>query len=120
MKTTKTNWSFTAPQRQSPRDETKKTNNNMLEQYYTKISSLTRVKASLLLSGKVLEILLRIEHVSISPASNLPNHLDLSGLIVDDLNFLILVQMLWSVDCGANKTINLISRNLTFSLKCFF
>ena len=46
----------------------------MLQQYCTKTSSLTRVKASFVLSGKVLEILPKIEHASIFPASYLPNH----------------------------------------------
>ena len=96
------------------------TNNYMLEQYCTKTSSLTQVKASFVLSGKVSEILLSIEHVSNFPTTYLSTHLDESRLIVDDLNFLILVQMLWTVDCGANETINLISKNSTFSLKCFF
>ena len=27
--------------------------------------------------------------------------------------------MLWTIDCGGNKTINLLSKNLTFSLECF-
>ena len=56
------------------------------------------MKASFMLSGKVSQILLRIEHVSIFPASYLPNHLDKPRLIIDDLNFLILVKMLWTVE----------------------
>ena len=60
-----------------------------------------------------------IEHVSIFPASYLPNHFDKLRFIVDDLNFLILVKMLWTVDCRENKTINLLSENLRFSLECF-
>ena len=48
-----------------------------------------------------------------------PNHLDESGFIVDDLNFLLLVKILWTIDCGENKTINLLSKNSTFSLECF-
>ena len=39
-------------------------------------------------------------------------------MIVDDFNFLILVKMLWTVDCGGNKIINLPSKNSTFSLEC--
>ena len=35
------------------------------------------------------------------------------------LNFLILVKVLWTVDCGENKTINLLSKNSTFSPECF-
>ena len=64
----------------------------MLKQYCTKTSSLTRVKASFVLSGKVSEILPRLEHVSIFPESYLPNYLDEPGFIVADLNFLILVK----------------------------
>ena len=90
------------------------TNINMLQQYSTKTSSFTQVKASFVLSGKVSGMLLRIEHVF-----NLPNHLDEPRFIVDDLNFLILVKMLWTVDRGENKTINLLSKNSTFSLECF-
>ena len=78
-----------------------------------------RVKASFVLSEKVSEILLRIKHVSIFSASYLPNHLDKPRFIVNDLNFLILVEMLWTVDYGGNTTINLLSKNLTFSLECF-
>ena len=74
------------------------TNYNMLQQYCTKTSSLTPVKAIFLLSGKVLEILPRIEHVSIFPASYLPNHLEEPRCVVDDLNFLIVVKMLWTVE----------------------
>ena len=37
------------------------------------------------------------------PASYLPNHLDEPIFIVDDSNFLILVKMLWTVDCGETK-----------------
>ena len=77
------------------------------------------MKASFALSEKVSEILPRIEHVSIFPTSYLPNHLDETGFIVDNLNFLILVKMLWTVDCGGNETINLLSKNSTFSLECF-
>ena len=43
-------------------------------------------------------VLPRIEHVSIFPASYLPNHLDESRFVADDLNFLILVEMLWTVE----------------------
>ena len=60
------------------------------------------MKASFVLSGKVSSILPRIEHVSIFPANYLPNHLE-PGFIVDDLNFLILVKMLLTIDCGGNK-----------------
>ena len=49
----------------------------------------------------------------------MPNHLDDSGFIVDDINFLILVKMLWTIDCGGNKTINLLIKNLTCSRECF-
>ena len=78
------------------------------------------MKASFVLSGKVSEILSRIEHVSIFPTSYLPTYLDDPRFIVDDLNFLlILVKMLWTVVCGGNKTIDLLSRNSTFSLECF-
>ena len=66
----------------------------MLEQYCTKTSNSTRVKASFVLSGKVSEILLRIEHVFIFPSSYLPNHLGEPRFVVDDSNFLILVKML--------------------------
>ena len=76
-------------------------NNNIPQQYCTKTSSLNRVKASFVLSGKVSEILPRIDHVSIFPASYLPNRLDEPRFIVDDLNFLILVKILWTVDCRA-------------------
>ena len=38
---------------------------------------------------------------------------------MDDLNFLILVKILWTIDCGGNKTINLLIKNSTFSLECF-
>ena len=79
---------------------------------------MPRVKASFVLSGKVSKILLRLEHVSIS-ASYLPNHLDDPGFIVDDLNFPILVQLLWTIDCGGNKAINFLIKNSTFSLECF-
>ena len=58
------------------------------------MSSLPQVKASFELSGKVSEILPRIEHVFIFPASYLPTYIDESRFIVDDLNFLILVKML--------------------------
>ena len=61
----------------------------------------------------------RIEHVSIFLASYLPNHLDEPRFIVDDLNFLILLKMLWTSDCGGNKTINWLSKKLTFSLEYF-
>ena len=60
-----------------------------------------------------------MEHVSIFPTSYLPNYLDKPRVIVDDLNFLILVKMLWTVVCGGNKTIDLMSRNSAFSLECF-
>ena len=56
------------------------------------------MKASFLLSGKVLEILLRIEPIFIFSASYLPNHLDEPRFIADDLDFLILVKMLWTVE----------------------
>ena len=59
-----------------------------------------------MLCGKVLEILPKIEHVSIFLTSYLPNYIDEIRLIVDDLNFLILVKMLWNVVCGENKTID--------------
>ena len=72
-----------------------------------------------MLSGKVSEILPRIEYVFIFPASYLPNHLYEPRFIVDDLNFLILVKMLWTIDRGGNKTINLLSKNSAFSLECF-
>ena len=71
-----------------------------------------------MLSGKVSEILPRIKHVSIFPTSYLPNYLDEPRFLVDDLNFLILVKMFWTVVCGGNKTIDLLSRTLTFFLKC--
>ena len=77
------------------------------------------MKASLVLSRKVSEILLRIEHVSIFPTSYLPNFLDEPRFIVDDLNFPFLVQMLWTAVCGVNKTTDLPSRYSTFSLQCF-
>ena len=77
------------------------------------------MKASFVLSGKISEILSRIEHVCIFPTSYLPNYLDEPRFIVDDLNFLILVKMLWTVVCEGNKTIDLLRRYLTFSLKCF-
>ena len=54
------------------------------------------MKASFVLSGKVSEILPRMEHVSIFPGSYLANHLDEPRFIVDDFNFLILVKMLWT------------------------
>ena len=72
-----------------------------------------------MLSGKVLETLPRRKHVSIFPTSYLPNYLDEPRFIVDDLNFLILVEMLWTVVCGGNKTIHFLSRNSTFSLEFF-
>ena len=78
------------------------------------------MKASFVLSGKVSEILPKIEHVSIFPTSLLPDYLDESRFIVDNLNFLILVKTLWIIDCGGNKTINLLIKNSTFSLECFF
>ena len=59
-----------------------------------------------MLCGKVLEILPKIEHVSIFLTSYLPNYIEEIRLIVDDLNFLILVKMLWNVVCGENKTID--------------
>ena len=77
------------------------------------------MKASFVLSRTVSEILPRQGHVSIFPASYLPNHLHEPRFIVDDLNFLILVKMLWPVNCRGNKTINLLSENSTFSLECF-
>ena len=77
------------------------------------------MKTSFVLPGKVSKILPKIEHVFIFPESYLPNHLDEPKFIVDDLNFLILVKMLWTVDCGENKTINLLSKNSTISLECF-
>ena len=60
-----------------------------------------------------------MEHVSIFPASYLPSHLDEHRFTVDDLNFLILVKILYTVDCGENKTINLLIKNSTLSLECF-
>ena len=57
-----------------------------------------------------------MEHVSIFPGSNIPNHLDEPRFIIDDLNFLILVKMRWT---GGNKTIDLLIKNLMFSLECF-
>ena len=72
-----------------------------------------------MLSGKVSETLPIIEHVSIFPASYLLNHLDEARFIVDDLNFLILVKMLWTVDRRGNKTTNLLSKNWICSLECF-
>ena len=72
-----------------------------------------------MLSEKVSEILPRIEHVSIFPTSYLSNYLNEPRFIVDDLNFLILVKMLWTVDFGGNETINSLSKNSTFSLECF-
>ena len=77
------------------------------------------MKAIFALSGKVSEILPRIEHVFIFPTSYLPDYLDEPRFIVYDLNFLILVNILWTVACEGNKAIDLLSRNLTFSLKCF-
>ena len=67
------------------------------------------MKASFVLSGKASEILPKIEHFSTFPASYLPNHFDEPRFTVDDFNFLILVKMLWTVDCGGNKTIDLLS-----------
>ena len=78
------------------------------------------MKASFVLSGIVSEILPRIEHVSIFSKSYLPNYLDEPRFIVDDLNFLILIKMLWTVVCGGNKTIDLLSRNSAFFLGMFF
>ena len=78
------------------------------------------MKASFVLSGKVSEILPRIEHVSIFPTSYLPNYLVEPRFIVDDLNFLILSKMHSTVICGGNKLIALLSRNSAFPLKCFF
>ena len=49
----------------------------------------------------------------------LPNHFDELRFIVDDLNFLILIKMLWTIDCGGNKTINLLNKNSRFSLEWF-
>ena len=72
-----------------------------------------------MLSEKVSEILPRTEHVSVFPTSYLPNYFDEPRFIVDDLNFLILCKMLWIVVCGRNKTLDLLSKNLTFFLKCF-
>ena len=77
------------------------------------------MKASFVLSAKVSEILPRIEHVSIFPTSYLSNYLDEPRFVVNDLNFLILVKMLWTVVCGGNKAIDLLSRTLTFSLECY-
>ena len=48
-----------------------------------------------------------------------PFHLDESGFVVDDLSLLILIKMLWAIDCGRNKTINLLIITSTFSLECF-
>ena len=47
----------------------------------------------------------------------LPNYLDEPRFI--DVDFLILILMLWTVVCGGNKTIDLLCRNSTFSLECF-
>ena len=91
-----------------------------LWQYCTITGSLLRVKASFMLSGKVSKILPRIEHASIFSTSYLPNNLDKPRFAVDDLNFLILVEMVWTVVRGGSKNIDLRSRNSTFSLKCFF
>ena len=77
------------------------------------------MKASFVFCGKVSEIFPRIEHVPIFPTSYLPNYLDEPRFILDDLNFLILVKMLWTVVCERNKTIDLLSRNSTFSLERF-
>ena len=65
------------------------------------------MKASFVFSGKVLEILPRIKHVSIFPTCYLQIYLDETRFIVDDLNFLILVKMLWAAVRGGNKTIYL-------------
>ena len=65
------------------------------------------MKASFVPSEKVSEILPKIEHVAIFPTINLPKYLDSSRFIVDDLNFPILVKMLWTVVCGGYKTIDL-------------
>ena len=78
------------------------------------------MKASFLLSEKVSEMLPRMEHVSIFPKSYLPNYLDEPRFIVDDLIFLFLGKMLWTVVCGGNKTIDFLSKNSTFSQECFF
>ena len=77
------------------------------------------MKASFVLSGRVSEILLRTEHVSIFSTSYLPNYLDEPKFIVDDLNFIVLVKMLWTLVCGGNNIIGLLSRSLTFSLEHF-
>ena len=54
------------------------------------------MNANVVLSEKVSEILPKIEHVSIFLTSYLLNYLDTPRFIVDDLNFLILVKMLWT------------------------
>ena len=77
------------------------------------------MKPSVVLSGRVSEMLSRIEQVSIFPKSYLPNYLDESRFIVDDINFLILVKILWTVVCERNKNVDLVSRNSTFFLECF-
>ena len=59
-----------------------------------------------MLSGKVSEILPRIEHVY-----------NFQQAIYQ--NLVILVKILWTIDCGENKTINLLIKNSTFSLECF-
>ena len=46
-------------------------------------------------------------------------YLDEPGFIVDNLNFLILVKMLRTIDCGGNKAINLLINSSAFSLECF-
>ena len=72
-----------------------------------------------MLSEKLSKISSEIEHVFIFLTRYLPNNLDEPRIIVDDLNFLILVKML--VDCSLwrKKNIDLLSRNSTFSLECF-
>ena len=60
-----------------------------------------------------------IEHVSIFPASFLSNYLGEPIFIVDDLNFLMLIKLLWIVACRGNKTIDLVSKKSTFCLECF-
>ena len=92
------------------------------EQYCTITSSLPRGKAGFLLSGEVLGVLRKTVHdVSIFPTSFLLNYLDEPTFIVDDLNVLLSVKMLWTVVDRRNKTIDLLRRKSTSSLdlECF-
>ena len=54
-----------------------------------------------------------------SPQVFLSNYLDEPIFIVDDLNFLMLIKMLWTVVCRGNKTNDLVSKKSTFCLECF-